>query len=117
VPLYRDGKLKILGVADLQRARVLPEVPTLAEAGLPGFRSITWFGLAAPPQTPAALADRINRDVVAILKTDAAGAKLSRSLARSRRHHARGRHEILRRGNRALGPGDQGSRHHAAVEA
>ena len=38
----------------------LPEVPTISEAGLPGFRSITWFGLVAPPQTPAALADKIN---------------------------------------------------------
>jgi tripartite-type tricarboxylate transporter receptor subunit TctC len=76
VPLYRDSKLKIFGVADLQRARVLPEIPTFSEAGLPGFRSITWFGLVAPPRTPAALADRINQDVVAILKTSAVGAKL-----------------------------------------
>jgi tripartite-type tricarboxylate transporter receptor subunit TctC len=76
VPLYRDGKLKILGVADLQRARVLPEVPTMSEAGLPGFRSITWFGLVAPPQTPAALADKINKDTVDILKTSEVSAKL-----------------------------------------
>jgi tripartite-type tricarboxylate transporter receptor subunit TctC len=67
VPLYRNQKVKILAVADDQRAAVLPEVPTFAEAGLPGFRSITWFGLVAPPQTPPALADRINRDVTEIL--------------------------------------------------
>jgi tripartite-type tricarboxylate transporter receptor subunit TctC len=69
VPLYRDGKVKILGTADLKRASAIPEVPTLSEAGLPGFRSITWFGLVAPPKTPAAIADRINRNVVAILKS------------------------------------------------
>jgi tripartite-type tricarboxylate transporter receptor subunit TctC len=69
VPLYRDDKVKILGVADTKRLRVVPEVPTIAEAGLPGFRSITWFGLVAPPQTPAALADRLNRDVVEILNS------------------------------------------------
>src|SRR3954470_21125377 len=69
VPLYRDGKVKILGVADSKRLRVIPEVPTISEAGLPGFRSITWFGLVAPPQTPAALADRLNRDVVEILNS------------------------------------------------
>jgi tripartite-type tricarboxylate transporter receptor subunit TctC len=69
VPLYRDGKVKILGTADLKRADAIPEVPTLAEAGLPGFRSITWFGLVAPPRTPAPIADKINRDVVAILKS------------------------------------------------
>jgi tripartite-type tricarboxylate transporter receptor subunit TctC len=69
VPLYREGKLKMLGVADTKRLSAVPEVPTISEAGLPGFRSITWFGLVAPPQTPAALADRLNRDVVEILNS------------------------------------------------
>ena len=67
VPLYRDGKVKLLGVADLKPASVVPEIPTISEAALPGFKSITWFGLVAPPATPAALAEKINRDVVAIL--------------------------------------------------
>jgi len=44
VPLYRENKVKLLGVADLQRAGVIPDVPTFSEAGLPGFKSITWFG-------------------------------------------------------------------------
>ena len=48
-PLYRNRMLKILAVADLVRTRALPEIPTFSEAGLPGFRSITWFGLVAPP--------------------------------------------------------------------
>src|SRR5712692_8635316 len=48
VPLYRDDKVKLLGVADLQRAGAVPEVPTFSGAGLPGFKSITWFGLAPP---------------------------------------------------------------------
>lgn len=67
VPLYRDNAVKLLGVADLQRAGVIPEVPTFTEAGLAGFRSVTWFGLVAPPGTPAALADKINRDTVDVL--------------------------------------------------
>jgi tripartite-type tricarboxylate transporter receptor subunit TctC len=67
VPLYRDGKVKLLGVADLQRAAAAPDVPTFSEAGVAGFKSITWFGLVAPPATPAALAERINRDTVEIL--------------------------------------------------
>src|SRR6516165_765087 len=67
VPLYRASKVKLMGVADLKRAGVVPDVPTLSEGGLPGFRSITWFGLVAPPATPAALAEKINRDVVAVL--------------------------------------------------
>jgi tripartite-type tricarboxylate transporter receptor subunit TctC len=69
VPLYREGKLKMLGVADTNRLSAVPEVPTISEAGLPGFRSITWFGLVAPPQTPDALADKLNHDVVEILNS------------------------------------------------
>jgi tripartite-type tricarboxylate transporter receptor subunit TctC len=69
VPLYRDNKVKLMGVADLQRARVTPEVPTFSEAGVPGFKSITWFGLVAPPATPAALTEKINGDVVELLKS------------------------------------------------
>jgi tripartite-type tricarboxylate transporter receptor subunit TctC len=76
VPLYRDGKVKLLGVADLQRAGVVPDVPTFSEAALPGFRSITWFGLVAPPGTPTALTEKINRDVVEILKRPEIGAML-----------------------------------------
>jgi len=66
-PLYRNRMIKILAVADLKRTPALPEVPTFSEAGLPGFRSITWFGLVAPPGTPAALAERINHDTIDVL--------------------------------------------------
>ena len=69
VPLHRAGKLKILAVADLQRAKAAPDLPTFTEAGVPGFRSITWFGLVAPPGTPAALAQKINRDAVEMLRS------------------------------------------------
>jgi len=68
VPLYRDGKVGLLAVADVKRAATAPDVPTFSEAGLAGFKSITWFGLVAPPETPAALAEKINRDVVELLK-------------------------------------------------
>jgi len=78
VPLYRDGRVKLLGVADLKRAGIVPEIPTISEAGLPGFKSITWFGLVAPPATPAALAERINRDVVEILHGTEVGQMLQR---------------------------------------
>jgi tripartite-type tricarboxylate transporter receptor subunit TctC len=76
VPLYRNKMLNILAFADLERTRALPEIPTFSEAGLPGFRSITWFGLAAPPGTPAALADKIHGDVVEGLMSREIGDKL-----------------------------------------
>jgi tripartite-type tricarboxylate transporter receptor subunit TctC len=68
VPLYRAGKLKLLGVASAERSKDVPEIPTIAESGIPGFRSITWFAIAAPPGTPAPLAEKINRDVAVILQ-------------------------------------------------
>jgi tripartite-type tricarboxylate transporter receptor subunit TctC len=68
VPMYRAGKVKILAVGSAERSPVAPEVPTLAESGLPGFRSVTWFALVAPPATPAALAEKINHDVVDALR-------------------------------------------------
>jgi tripartite-type tricarboxylate transporter receptor subunit TctC len=69
VPLSESGKVRILAVAGDERAPALPNVPTIAESGLPGFRSITWFAMVAPPKTSTALAARINQDVVAILKS------------------------------------------------
>jgi tripartite-type tricarboxylate transporter receptor subunit TctC len=67
VALHRDGKLKIVAVGTTERLRELPDVPTVAESGVPGFRAVTWYAMVAPPQTPAVLADKINRDVVEIL--------------------------------------------------
>ena len=78
VPIYRAGKVKILAVGSAERSPVVAEVPTLAEAGLPGFRSVTWFAIVAPPATPAALADKVNRDVVDGLNKPAVAESLAR---------------------------------------
>ena len=76
LPLFRGGRLKIFAVGSSGRIDALPDVPTLQEAGLPGFRSITWFALAAPPDTPAPLVARINRDTVEILNDPGVSARL-----------------------------------------
>jgi tripartite-type tricarboxylate transporter receptor subunit TctC len=78
VPMYRAGKVKILAVGSAERSTVVPEVPTLEESGLPGFRSVTWFAMVAPPGTPAQLAERINADVVANLKRPDAAESLAK---------------------------------------
>jgi tripartite-type tricarboxylate transporter receptor subunit TctC len=75
-PLYRAGKVKLLGVASPERSSIIPDVPTIAEQGLPGFRSITWFAIAGPPGLPAALAEKINRDTDAVLQQPAIVQKL-----------------------------------------
>lgn len=76
VPLHQADKIRIMAVAGDERAPTLPDIPTIAESGLPGFRSITWFAMVGPPAMPAALAARINRDVVEILQQPAVSAKL-----------------------------------------
>jgi tripartite-type tricarboxylate transporter receptor subunit TctC len=68
VPMYRAGKVKILAVGSAERSPVVPEIPTVAESGLPGFRSVTWFAIVAPPGMAPALVEKINRDVVDGLK-------------------------------------------------
>ena len=62
------GKLKFLGVADTSRSAVVPDIPTVSEAGLPGFVATAWFALVAPPGTPGAIAQQINAAVVEVLK-------------------------------------------------
>ena len=63
LPYIRDGRLLALGVTGLERSDLLPHVPTIAEAALPGFEFTFWNGLWAPAGTPAPLAEQIARDL------------------------------------------------------
>ncbi len=67
VGLYRDGRFKILAVADVRRSPALPDVPSMAELGFPNFQSTAWWALVAPPDTDQALVGKINHDVLAAL--------------------------------------------------
>jgi tripartite-type tricarboxylate transporter receptor subunit TctC len=69
LPLHQQGRVRIIAVASPKRVAVLPDIPTVAESGYPGYRSITWFGLVAPPGTPLTLADRISKDVGEVMKS------------------------------------------------
>src|SRR5262249_31941936 len=60
-PPFRDGRVKILAIADTRRSPVLPEIPTTAEAGLPGLMSTGWVALAAPPKTAPAFTAEIRK--------------------------------------------------------
>ena len=59
VPYVRSGALRALAVASPQRSPVLPEVPTFAQAGVPGFEAVSWTGMVAPAQTPAAVIEAL----------------------------------------------------------
>jgi tripartite-type tricarboxylate transporter receptor subunit TctC len=65
----RAGKLIALGVTSAKRSAAMPEVPTIAEAGVPGYELVSWFGLVAPAGTPAAILTRLSEEAAAILKS------------------------------------------------
>jgi len=65
----KAGKLKAIAVATPQRLQTAPDVPTMSEAGLPGFIGGTWFGLLAPAKTPRAVIDKVNAAVVSALNS------------------------------------------------
>ena len=66
--LIKDGKVRALGVTGKQRVRNYPDVPTIAEAGVPGFLWESWAGILAPAKTPRAVVTKLNREITAILK-------------------------------------------------
>jgi tripartite-type tricarboxylate transporter receptor subunit TctC len=61
--MSEGGKLKLLGVAAPNRMALLPDVPTISEAGVPGFEMASWFGLLAPAKTPKPIVDRLSAEV------------------------------------------------------
>ena len=67
LPQIQAGKLRALAVLGTRRSPLLPEVPTMAESGVPGYEFTNWFGLVAPARTPREIIDKINADVVAVL--------------------------------------------------
>ncbi|HSQ04210.1 MAG TPA: tripartite tricarboxylate transporter substrate binding protein [Burkholderiales bacterium] len=69
-PFVVAGKLNALGVSSVRRSHLMPEVPTMAEQGLPGFDVSTWYGLVAPAGTPAEVISKVNADVVATLSRE-----------------------------------------------
>jgi tripartite-type tricarboxylate transporter receptor subunit TctC len=66
LPVVRDGKLRGLAVTSLERVAVIPELPTLAESGFPGFEAVSWFGLLAPAGTPAPIIAKLHGDIAKI---------------------------------------------------
>ena len=74
----KSGKVKPLAVTTAKRAASLPEVPTMAEAGLPGFEIVSWFGLLAPAGTPAPIVSRLNAETVKVLEREDIQATLAR---------------------------------------
>jgi tripartite-type tricarboxylate transporter receptor subunit TctC len=68
-PLVRSGKLKALAITSPQRIQALPELPTVAEAGVPGYELRSWYGLLAPDKTPVPVVLMLNREVSALMNS------------------------------------------------
>ncbi len=74
----RSGKLRALGVTTATRTPSLPDIPTVAEAGLPGYEAVQWSGLLAPAGTPQQIIARLHEEVTAILRTPEARERIAR---------------------------------------
>ncbi|MGE5465748.1 MAG: Bug family tripartite tricarboxylate transporter substrate binding protein [Methanocella sp.] len=68
VPHVQSGKVRAIAVTGPKRAEAVPNVPTVAESGVPGYAAENWYGMLAPGKTPKHIVDRLNRDLVAALK-------------------------------------------------
>jgi len=77
VPQVKSGRLKAIAVTGAQRSSALPDVPTVAESGLPGFEAAGVHGLLAPAGTPRRIIDRLNAECVAILRSPEVRAQLA----------------------------------------
>jgi tripartite-type tricarboxylate transporter receptor subunit TctC len=69
-PHVVSGKLKALGVTATKRSPLFPNVPTVAESGVPGYEAANWWGFAAPAGTPPAIIEKLHREVIAVLQSE-----------------------------------------------
>lgn len=77
LPQAKAGKTRVLASTGAQRMHGMPEVPTVSEAGVPGYVASTWYGMAGPARLPRAIVDRLNREVGEILRQPAAREKFT----------------------------------------
>jgi tripartite-type tricarboxylate transporter receptor subunit TctC len=77
-PHIKSGKLRALGTGGLTRSSVLPDVPTVAEAGVPSYQAVNWWGIVAPAGTPAAIIEKLHRDLAAVQSAPATQEQFSR---------------------------------------
>jgi tripartite-type tricarboxylate transporter receptor subunit TctC len=75
LPPVRAGKLRLLASTGLKRSAATPDTPTMHESGMPGFEVDSWFGLVGPAGTPRPVVERLNREVVAVLRSSVTSDK------------------------------------------
>ena len=103
LPLVREGKLRALGVTSATRSPAAPDIPTIAEQGLPGFEAVSWFALFAPPGTPKPLVDKLQGEVKKILASPRNRQEAVRDRPRPRRLDGRRARDLSTRRDRQSG--------------
>jgi tripartite-type tricarboxylate transporter receptor subunit TctC len=76
LPLVKEGKLRALGVTSARRSAAAPDIPTIAEQGLPGFEAVSWFALFGPANMPKAVTDKLQAEVSRIIRSPEISKKL-----------------------------------------
>jgi tripartite-type tricarboxylate transporter receptor subunit TctC len=77
MPQVRSGRVRALGVTSAKRVASAPDLPTIAEAGVPGYESLQWYGLLAPAGTPEEIVARLHKESVAVLRSPHVAARLA----------------------------------------
>jgi tripartite-type tricarboxylate transporter receptor subunit TctC len=78
-PHIRSARLRALGIGTKTRSRLFPELPTIAESGVPGYEANNWNGVVAPAKTPKAVIERLNREIIAVLKEPQVSERMAKS--------------------------------------
>jgi tripartite-type tricarboxylate transporter receptor subunit TctC len=78
MPFVKDGKLRALAITSHKRSPLAPELPTMAEAGVPGYEMIGWNGVFAPSGTPPRIVDKLAGEIIAIAGTSEVKAQLAK---------------------------------------
>ena len=77
-PMVLDNRIRAIAVTSKNRSRLLPEVPSVAESGYPGFEAVAWHGILAPAKTPPAIIKKLNQEIAKVLKDPEIRARFSK---------------------------------------
>ena len=112
--LVEDGQLRAIAVTSVQRSPAFPDLPTVNEAGVPGYTAESWYGLFAPAGTPSEVIARLNKSAAIAVHSEAF-RKLGVNEGRDRRRPPEELERHVPRRGGALAPGNPGRRHHGRI--
>ena len=115
MPHVESGKLIPLATTGLTRPAYLPNIPTVAESGFPGFEALNWYAFVAPGKTPAPLLERWNKEIVKVLNDPGVKDALNKHGLTPPAHHAGRAHGVHEEGIDPVGRHHQGAQAHGGL--